>query len=419
MRRIVVTGVGAVSAYGLGVDALWRGLSSGEAAIGAVDVFDPTAHRTSVGGQVPRESALRAAAFARGRGRARLTRTDRFALEAASEALGDAGLASPASAALLAGAGVFFGSSTGGTLEGERVLLDLLRVEPGERVPRHFSRLSAQPVCGPSEALARTFGIDGPVETIASACAAATMAIEAAVLGLRSGEIEVALAGGSDSLCELTYGGFNALRAVDQMPARPFRKDRAGLSLGEGAGVLVLETFEHAKARGARFAVELAGTGSSCDAFHMTAPDPAGSGAARAMQIALDDAGVGPHEIDFVNAHGTGTPHNDDAEWNALRQVFGERAGAIPLTSTKGAVGHLLGACGALEAVATACCLFHGRVHPTPGDGPLDEQCPVDLVLGRPRVVEPCRLALSVNLAFGGANAALVLRRSQAPGARG
>jgi 3-oxoacyl-[acyl-carrier-protein] synthase II len=237
------------------------------------------------------------------------------------------------------------------------------------------------------------------------------MAIEAAVASLRSGEVELVLAGGSDALCELTYGGFNSLRAVDERPTRPFRADREGLSLGEGAGILVLETLESAERRGAPVLVELAGCGSSCDAYHMTAPEPDGAGAARAIQAALAEAGIGSDAVDFVNAHGTGTPHNDNAEWRALMRIFGERAGRVPVTSTKGSVGHLLGACGALEAVATIQCMLEGRVHPTPGEGPVDEECPVDLVLGAPRVLERCDTALSVNFAFGGANSAIVFER--------
>jgi 3-oxoacyl-[acyl-carrier-protein] synthase II len=179
------------------------------------------------------------------------------------------------------------------------------------------------------------------------------------------------------------------------------------MSLGEGAGVLVLESETHARARGARPLAELKGAGASCDASHMTAPHPEGEGAALAIARALEDAGVSAEDVAFVNVHGTGTPLNDDAEWQALRRIFGDRAGRVPLTATKASVGHLLGSAGAVEAVATVLALGSGELDPTAGDGTRDPALPVDLVLGEPRPV-PRGPALSTNLAFGGANAVLV-----------
>ena len=407
VSRVVVTGLGAVSPHGIGVEPLWSGLRAGEAPIRPIDLFDPERHRTRLAGQVDRELSLqlgREAANER-----RLTRSDRFALAAAREAVEQAQLTPE----LLEEAGVFFGSSTGGMFEGERVYFGVTGKSTDPERHLRFLQLGGQPVCGPADALARTFTTRGPVETIATACAAASMAIESALDSLRAGEVELALVGGSDGLCELTYGGFNSLRAVSPERTRPFRHEREGLSMGEGAGVLVLETEAHARARGARILAEVAGAGSSCDAHHMTAPHPEGAGARLAIERALADAGLAPAAIDFVNAHGTGTPHNDSAEWRALLAVFGERARELPLTSTKGSVGHLLGACGALEAVVTVLCLNASEVHPTPGHGEIDPDCPVDLVTEVPRALETCRAALSINLAFGGANAALVIRRAE------
>lgn len=405
MERVVVTGLGAVSPHGIGVERLWEGLRAGRAAIAEIDLFDAGRHRTQLAGQSVPEPVAGETRAAR-----RLTRTDRFAVRAAREALQQAGLLDTQE---VAEAGVFFGSSTGGMLEGERVYFDVVDGVRDAASGRRFQQLAGQPVCSPADAIVREFGLHGPVETSATACAAATMSIETALLALRSREVEVALAGGSDGLCELTYGGFNSLRAVSATQTRPFREGREGLSLGEGAGVLVLETESHARRRGARVLAELAGAGTSCDAHHMTAPHPQGLGARLAMQRALADAGLEPDAIDFVNAHGTGTPHNDAAEWQALQSVFGEGAARLPLTSTKGSVGHLLGACGGLEAVVTVLCLQAGEVHPTPGHGALDPECPVDLVRDTPRALQRCESALSVNLAFGGANAAIVLRRAQ------
>jgi 3-oxoacyl-[acyl-carrier-protein] synthase II len=245
------------------------------------------------------------------------------------------------------------------------------------------------------------------VLTISSACASATLAIDAALRDLRSGAARVAIAGGADSLSRITYAGFNSLRAVDHRPCRPFRQDRQGMSLGEGAGVLVLETDAHARARGARPLAELKGAGASCDASHMTAPHPEGEGAALAMARALEDAGIGAEEVAFVNVHGTGTPLNDTAEWLALRRILGERASRVPLTATKASVGHLLGSAGAVEAVATVLAVSSGELDPTAGAGMCDPALPVDLVLGEPRPAPPGP-ALSTTLAFGGANAVLV-----------
>jgi 3-oxoacyl-(acyl-carrier-protein) synthase len=237
------------------------------------------------------------------------------------------------------------------------------------------------------------------------------MAIGDALFAVRRGEVDVAIAGGSDSLCRLTYAGFNALRAVDERPCRPFRGNRAGLSLGEGAAVLVIEPLERALARGARPLALAAGGAASCDAHHMTSPHPEGIGAAEAIRSALADAQLDPSAIDFVNAHGTGTPLNDAAECAALLAVFGDRASELPVTSTKSLVGHLLGSAGALEAVATILCLLHGEVHPMPDDGASDPALPLRLVLGRPLSLARARHALSTSLAFGGANAALVFTR--------
>jgi 3-oxoacyl-[acyl-carrier-protein] synthase II len=392
---VAVTGIGAVSGFGWGVDVLWRGLRAGEAAVRGFDRFDHAGHRTHIAAQVP----------AAGNGDRTLSWCDHFALGAAAEAV--AGAALPENLGRLA-SGVFFSSSTGGMFEAENFFSG---VRGGER--GRIGTLRSQQTSGPGEAVARRFGVRGPVETISSACASAALAIGSALDALRAGEVDLALAGGADSLCRLTYAGFNSLRSVDSAACRPFRAGRQGLSLGEGGAVLVLERLDRALARGARPLAILAGAGASCDAHHMTAPDPSGSGVARALRRALDDARTAPAEIAFVNAHGTGTPLNDAAEWQALVRVFGERAGAVPVTSTKGAIGHLLGSAGAIEAVATLLCLRAGEVHPTPGGGEVDGECPADLVMGRPRPVPGARAALSANFAFGGSNAALVFHHAE------
>jgi 3-oxoacyl-[acyl-carrier-protein] synthase II len=295
--------------------------------------------------------------------------------------------------------------------ESELFFADFLR-EPGRA---RLSSLVSQQVNAPGDAVARQLGVTGPVVTFSSACASGALALGAALEAVRSGEVEVAIAGGSDSLCQLTYAGFNALRSVDEVPCRPFRAGRAGMSFGEGAAVLVLEPLARALARGAEPLAVLAGAGSSCDAHHMTAPDPTGAGAAAAVAAALADAGVAPEVVDFVNVHGTGTPLNDAAEWQALQRVFGNRAGELPLVATKALIGHLLGCSGAIEAVATVLCLHHGELHPVRRDGEADPELPVSLVLDEPLRLPGARTAVSTSLAFGGSNAALVFSRWTGP----
>lgn len=390
---VVVTGLGAVSGLGVGVDATWRAALAGAPAIAPLSLFATTAHRTSLAAEVPATAMLA--------GDPAMARAERFACTAAAEAVRDL----PPAALASTRAGVFFGSSTGALFEGERFFAGLLqRREPGLR------SIAAQQNDGPGTAVARALGVRGPVVTCSTACTSANVALALALDALRAGEIDVAVAGGSDELCETTYAGFNALRAVDPQPTRPFRRSRGGLSMGEGAGVLLLETLAHARARGAALLGELAGAGRSCDAHHVSAPEPSGAGAAAAIRAALHDAGLGPDDVTFVNAHGTGTPHNDDAESKAMQAVFGARAARLPLTSTKALVGHLLGAAGGIEAVLTVLSLRHRLLPATAGDDPADPALGLDVVLGAPRPLPAHNVGLSTNLAFGGNNAVVLLR---------
>jgi 3-oxoacyl-[acyl-carrier-protein] synthase II len=415
-RLVAVSGLGAVCGLGWGIDALWEGLRAGRSGIGPFRRFDHHLHRTHLAAEAPEPPASLARSLP---GWRRLSIADRFALFAAREAVERAGLALPLALEEGEEAGVFFGSSTGGMFESERFFADFLRDRRGR-----LSALASQQVNGPGDAVARHLGVTGPVETLSSACASGALALGAALQAVRAGEVEIAIAGGADSLCQLTYAGFNALRSVDEVPCRPFRPGRAGMSFGEGAAVLVLEPLERVLARGAEPLAVLAGAGASCDAHHMTAPDPAGRGAAAALTAALADAGLPADAIDFVNVHGTGTPLNDAAEWKALQEVFGRRAAEIPLVATKALVGHLLGCSGSLEAVATILCLRHGELHPAPGTGELTDPELVDpelvdpelttaLVVDAPLPLPGARAAVSTSLAFGGSNAALVFSRWQ------
>jgi 3-oxoacyl-[acyl-carrier-protein] synthase II len=399
---VVVTGLGAVTPFGWGVEPLWDGIRRGVTAVRPFTRFDASRHRTHLAAEVP-PGVDGLPSFRR------LSIADRFAVASAREALAGAALDLEAYGERT---GVFFGSSAGGMLEGEWFFEAHIH-----RGARHARRglVTSQQFNGPGDAVARSVGACGQVETTSSACASAAMAIGNALRALRRGDVDIALAGGSDALCQLTYAGFNALRSVDEAASRPFRKDRLGLSLGEGAGVLVLESASHAKQRGVEPIAFLAGEASTCDAHHMTAPEPNGSGAAEAIRLALEDAGVAPGDVNFVNAHGTGTPLNDAAEAAALTTVFGDRVRSLPVTSTKALVGHLLGSAGAVEAVVTVLGLARGEVHPMPDTGQRDPEIGLDLVLSVPRAIPAAGCAISTSLAFGGANSVLVFTRKVAP----
>jgi 3-oxoacyl-[acyl-carrier-protein] synthase II len=390
---VVVTGLGAVCGLGAGTATVWPAALAGRHAIVPLGLFPTATHRTTLAAAVPDGARLVA-----GRG---LSRAERFACTAAEEAV--RGL--PPAALRTDRAGVFFGSSTGALFEAERFLAELLQGRTG-----HLAPLAAQQNDGPGTAVARHLGVRGPVGTWSTACTSANVALGAALDALRSGEVDVAIAGGADELCETTYAGFNSLRAVDAQPTRPFRRSRAGLSLGEGAGVLLLETLAHARARGATVLCELVGAGRSCDAHHVSAPEPNGAGAAAAIRTALAEAGLAAAAVTFVNAHGTGTPHNDAAEANALHAVFGARAATLPVTSSKSLVGHLLGAAGGIEAVFTALSIVHRLLPPVAGDEPADPGLGLDVVIGAPRPLPADNVGLSTNLAFGGNNAVVLLR---------
>jgi 3-oxoacyl-[acyl-carrier-protein] synthase II len=392
--RVAITGLGAVSAFGWGARALHDGLLGGRSAARELTVFDPDGQRTRLAAQVPDGGPQDPARV----------RTERFAVFAAAEALRESGWTE-----LPAEAGLFFASTTGGMLEAEEFYA---RLRQRPEAPQSTRTLASQQNNAPADLVARRLGIRGPVVTAGSACAAGSMALESALDALRAGDLRVVLAGGSDQLCRVTYAGFNSLRAVDAEPSRPFRADRAGLTMGEGAAVLVLEPWEEAEARGANVLAEFCGAASSCDANHMTAPCEDGRGAVEAIRAALADAGLRAEEVSFVNAHGTGTPHNDRAEAAAFAAVFGERLEELPVTSSKAAIGHLLGASGAIEAVATVQDLRAGIVHPTAGEGPVDPALPIRLVRGEPLALPGASIALSMSLGFGGANAALLFRRT-------
>jgi 3-oxoacyl-[acyl-carrier-protein] synthase II len=266
----------------------------------------------------------------------------------------------------------------------------------------------SHPLTATSDRLEELLGPFARVRMLSSACSSGANAILVAATWILSGELDVVVAGASDGLCRLTWSGFQALSAMDPEPCRPFDRNRRGMSLGEGAGVLVLERLEQARRRGAQVLALVAGGGLACDAYHLTAPDPEGRGAARAMRAALGQAGIGPEAVGFINAHGTGTPHNDRAELASVREVFGPHARACPLSTVKGHIGHCLGAAGAIEAVVTLETLRCGLVPPTAGLTDPELEGEIDFVRGTPRPVV-ARYGLTNSFGFGGNDASLVL----------
>ncbi|WP_405535446.1 beta-ketoacyl-[acyl-carrier-protein] synthase family protein [Streptomyces sp. NBC_00075] len=414
VRRVVVTGLGAITPLGVGVPELWRGLLEGRCGIRELTGEEFTGLPVRAAGTVPVDPA---ALLPRPQAR-RMNRAAQFGVLAAREAWRDAGFdGSGTEASGLAPDRV--GVSVGAILGDASVLVGGDR-RLRDKGPRAVSPLTT-PMTVPSQAASQislALRITGEARTVTSACASGTEAIGQAIDRIRYGHVDIALAGGAEAVVTpAIMASFAAMRALStypagELPSRPFAKDRAGFVNGEGAGFLLLESEEHARARGARVYCEAAGWGLSADAHHMAAPDPSGTGVALALHRALRDAGGGPADVIHVNAHATATIDGDLAEANALRAVLGGTP--VPVTALKGHLGHLQGAAGGVEAVATVLTLHHGTIPPTIGcaEGGQDEGIDLDVVWRAPRPLPGHGdLALSNSFGFGGHNAVLALRR--------
>lgn len=390
--RPVVTGLGAVTPYGLGVKAFWNGLAAGACAIRPLTLIPTEGFRCRVGAEVPDRLP----------GSRRRTRADRLALAAAGEALRDAGL----DATDRGRTALVVGAVGAGMLEAEAWFWRAGRLGDDAEAP---AALRAMLPVAHAETLAHALGLGGPRHTVVTACSSGAVAVAEAAELIADGVVDVALAGGVDALTRACFMGFNTLKLLDPEPCRPFDRDRKGMSIGEGAGFLVLEAAERARARGARIWAVLAGHGVTTDAYHVTAPDPEGQGMVRAMQAALARAGLEPSAVGYANAHGTGTPQNDRTEARALARLFGE--GGLLVSSTKSMIGHTMAAAGSLEAIATILALEHGLVPPTANLDTLDPDVAFDCV---PRVARRADLewAISNSFGFGGQNATLLFRRA-------
>jgi 3-oxoacyl-[acyl-carrier-protein] synthase II len=395
----IVTGMGVICALGSSKDAFWEALRGGRCGIGRVDLFDVAGYRSRIAAQVRGVDLSRLAGVSEWR---RLGRCDLLGLWAAQEAIGEAGITERDIAPQRIG--IVLGAGSGGVLEAERYRRQL---HAGRGRPRP-SLLLPFPAGNLADLIGNAYGFRGARTTIATACSSSATAIGHAAELIRSGRADVVVAGGAEALSELTFAGFNALRSVDRTTCRPFDRLREGLVLGEGASILVIESRQHAEADGMPGYGVVLGYGICADAHHMTAPDPQGSGPLRSMAVALAHAGVSGDCVDYINAHGTGTPVNDRVETLAIRRLFGERAGSIPVSSTKSAHGHCLGAAGAVEAAATLLALHSGVLPPTLNLREADPECDLDCVPNQARPAA-IRVALSNSFAFGGNNTTLVL----------
>ncbi len=391
MTAVVVTGLGAVSPFGVGVKNFWTGMSTGACAIRPITLIDAEGFRCRIAAEVPDVPG----------GASLRTRADRLALIAAREALDDAGL----DAGARADAALIVGAVGGGMLEAEGW---------------YWSRVRAGVARGPAPSLRSVFPyshadvlghrlrLGGPRETVVAACSSGAAALALGAELIADGVVSVAVCGGADALTRICYMGFNALKLLDHEPCRPFDRDRRGMSVGEGAAFLVLEEEAHARARGARLYAELAGHGMTTDAFHVTSPHPDGDGMVRAMRAALASARVAPGAVGYANAHGTGTMQNDRIEARAVATVFGE--GRLLMSSTKSMIGHTMAAAGSLEAVATVLALGQETIPPTVNHQTTDPEVPFDCVPNAARDLA-VECAISNSFGFGGQNVTLLFWR--------
>lgn len=409
-KRVVITGLGIVSPIGIGKEAYLDALRNGRSGAGRVTYFDTSTYPCQIDAEV---KGFVAENFMDKKKVRRMDRFTQFAMAATRMAVRDSGIDFTKENSERCGAIV--GSGIGGlqTIESEHsVILEkgMKRVSPF-LIPMLISNIA------PGE-IAIEYGLTGPNYAVSSACATANHAFGAALRHMRYGDADVMIAGGAEAaITALGYAGFCQARALTsdfndrpEKASRPFDKNRSGFVMGEGAGVVVLETLEHALARNAKIYGELAGFGATDDAYHITAPSPEAKAASRAMQLALADAGVRLEEVDYVNAHGTSTELNDKTETMALKKVFGDHARKLAVSSTKSMTGHLLGAAGAAELIATLLCMENGFIHPTINYETPDPECDLDYV---PNTARPAQIqcALSNSLGFGGHNAVIVAKR--------
>ncbi|MBW2458105.1 MAG: beta-ketoacyl-[acyl-carrier-protein] synthase family protein [Deltaproteobacteria bacterium] len=393
--RIWVTGIGIASPLGRDAATTFAALTAGTRAFGPVTLFDPTGCRSSIAAEVPDFTVAEAAPRSGAEG---WSRTDAMSVLAARQALAQAEL-DPTTQPV----DLLFGGTTAGMLETEGLLADMHEAVAARRP---LARMLSHPLSATVDRLRDAVAPFGRARTLCSACSSGANALVLAAAWLRTGRSERVLAGGGDGLCRLTYTGFSCLGALSAEPCRPFDRDRAGLSMGEGAALLVLETEASARARGVEPIVELRGWAVGAEAHHITNPEASGATAARVMNAALARGGLTPADIDYVNAHGTATRHNDPMEAQALAHCLGDRLGQVAVSSSKGQLGHTLGAAGAIEAAITAMTVARGVIPPNMGLVEPEPELPLDLVREARR--GPVRAGMSNSFGFGGSDTVLV-----------
>ena len=408
-RRVVVTGVGLVSAVGIGTRETWKGLLEGRAGIGPVTHFDASAFSCRIAGEVKNFDPLQ---YVEKKEIKKMDAFIQYALAASIFAMEDSGLKIAPEAAHRVG--VLIASGIGGFATIEREHRNLLEGGPRKISPFFIPACIINLAAGQ---VSIRFGAKGPNSATATACAASSHAIGDAMKIIQRGDADAMIAGGSEAaITPMGIGGFAAMRALStrndapEKASRPFDKDRDGFVVGEGAGVVVLESLDQALRREAPIYAEVAGYGMSSDAYHITAPSEDGDGAVRVMTSALEDANVRPEQVDYVNAHGTSTPYNDRAESKAIKKVFGEHARRLAVSSTKSMTGHLLGGAGGLEAGISALVIKEQILPPTINYETPDPDCDLDYVPNKARRAD-VRHVLSNSFGFGGTNAALLLKR--------
>jgi 3-oxoacyl-[acyl-carrier-protein] synthase II len=408
-RRVVVTGIGLVSSLGIGTDANWKALQAGCSGVSTISKFDATQFATRIAGEVKGFDPLD---YIEKKDVKKMDIFIQYAIAASQFAMDDSRL--DVTPELAPRVGVFIASGIGGFTTIEREHKALLDGGPRKISPFFIPSAIINLAAGQ---VSIRFGAKGPNSATCTACSASAHAIGDAFEIIRRGAADVMIAGGSEAaITPMGIGGFGALRALstrnDQpdRASRPFDKDRDGFIVGEGAGVLILEEYERAQARGAKIYAELVGYGMSADAYHITAPSEDGDGAFRVMRAAIESAGVTPDAVDYINAHGTSTPQGDQLETLAIKRCFGDHARRLAVSSTKSMTGHLLGAAGGLEAGITVLAVYSQIAPPTINLDHPDESCDLDYVPHKSRAL-PITYALSNSFGFGGTNAALLFKR--------
>ena len=406
-RRVVITGMGTVNPLSSEVPTYWQALCAGRSGIGMIEQFDTSAHKVKFGGEVKNFCPE---AVVDPKTSRRLDRFAQFALVAAVYAVEDSFIDFTKEDPFRCG--VIFGSGIGGIIEFEEQHKRYVEGGPSRISPFVIPKMIANSASGN---ISIHFGLSGPNTAISTACASAAHAIGDAFNVIRHDQADVMITGGAEAgITPMGLGGFINSRALSMRndnptgASRPFEKDRDGFVLSEGAGVLILEEYERAKRRGATIYSEVLGCGNTADAHHITAPHPSGTGAAAAMRFALRDAKLNPEDVQYVNAHGTSTPLGDEAETLAIKTVFGEYAKKLAISSTKSMIGHLLGASGGVELIATALTIRHSLVHPTINYQTPDPTCDLDYVPNKAREMR-VRRAISNSFGFGGHNCCLVI----------